>query len=193
MNDLPLETPRVRLRHFVPEDVAAVHALSDEESSRTWLPSQVYRDEAHARAVLAALIDAYARPGDPTRGPYVLAIEDRADGALIGHVGFSPLDDDVEIGFAVAERRQGRGLATEAITAASRWALATFALERILGVTNAANVASMRALRRAGFVHREDRVMSFQGSAKDVSVFVRPRGSGPGDAAAASPNAPSPE
>jgi len=177
VHPLPLETRSLLLRHFVPEDAVAFHALSDEETSRAWLPSQVYRDHAHACSVLESLIRHCSSPGNPTEGPYVLAIEFRADGALIGHVGFSPLGNDVEIGFSIAERVQRQGLATEAIGAASRWAFRTFGLKRILGVTSNANIASRRTLRRAGFVHEEDRVMTFQGREEDVCVYVLSRGS----------------
>jgi RimJ/RimL family protein N-acetyltransferase len=132
--------------------------------------------------VLASLIRHYSNPGNPTEGPYVLAIECRADGTLIGHVGFSPLGNDVEIGFSIAERSQRQGLATEAIGAASRWAFRTFGLMRIIGVTSSANIASMRTLRRAGFVHEEDKVMRFQGREDNVRVFVLSRGSSLGTA-----------
>jgi RimJ/RimL family protein N-acetyltransferase len=142
----------------------------------------VYRDHAHACSVLASLIRHYSNPGNPTEGPYVLAIECRADGTLIGHVGFSPLGNDVEIGFSIAERSQRQGLATEAIGAASRWAFRTFGLMRIIGVTSSANIASMRTLRRAGFVHEEDKVMRFQGREDNVRVFVLSRGSSLGTA-----------
>ena len=177
---LPFETRSLLLRHFALEDAVAFHALSDEDTSRTWLPSQVYRDHAHACSVLESLIRHYSNPGNPTRGPYVLAIESRTDGTLIGHVGFSPLGDDVEIGFSIAERCQRQGLAAEAIGAASRWAFRTFGLKRILGVTSSANIASMRTLRRAGFVHEEDRVMNFQGAEEDVRIYVLSRSSGLG-------------
>src|SRR5262245_51378772 len=81
---LPLETPSLLLRHLVLEDAVAFHNLSDEETSRIWLPSQVYRDHAHARSVLESLIGHYSNPGNPAEGPYVLAIEHRTDGTLIG-------------------------------------------------------------------------------------------------------------
>ena len=84
------------LRHLVLEDAIALYTLSKEEANRTWLPSQVYRDHAHARSVLESLIAHYSTPGNPREGPYVLAIEFRTDGTLIGHVGFSPLDDKVK-------------------------------------------------------------------------------------------------
>lgn len=109
----------------------------------------------------------------PAKGPYVLGIEDRSDGTLIGHVGFSPLWNDVEIGFSIAEQMQGQGLATEAVIAAVRWAFENFGMERIVGVTSARNVASMRVLEHAGFVHERDTVMNFQGSEQEVTVWAR--------------------
>src|SRR5262249_12262291 len=109
-------------------------------------------------------------------------IESRTDRTVIGHVGFSPWRNEVEIGFSIAERCQRQGLATEAIGAASRWAFRTFGLKRIVGITSKANVASMRTLRRAGFVHEEDRGVNFQGREEEVCVFVlsRARGGSPG-------------
>ena len=166
------------LRHIVPEDAAALLVLSNEPASRAWLPSQVYRDAEHARAAVEFLIAQAADPADPRLGPYVLAIEDRADGSLLGHVGFSPLDGEVEIGFSIAESRQGRGFATEAIVAAARWVFARFHLERIVAITDAANVASQRTLARAGFIHEGDRTMTFQGTEKLVRTYVLYAGPG---------------
>jgi ribosomal-protein-alanine N-acetyltransferase len=135
----------------------------------------VYKEHAHALSVLEFLIDQYSIPGDPRNGPYVLAIVHRADGALIGHVGLSPLDDEVEIGFAIAQSCQRQGLATEAVVAASRWGFEAFGLDRILGITSAANIASRRALIRARFAYIEGKVMRFQGAEQEVSVYALPR------------------
>ena len=146
--------------------------LSNEDASRTWLPSQIYRDEAHAVSAITFLIDQLATPGDPRRGPYVLAMEHRTSGMLIGHVGFSPYEDDVEIGFAVAQDYQRRGLALEAIVAGCHWIFQEFALDRILGIASVANVGSRRVLARAGFVHQEDRVINAQGTVQPVSFYA---------------------
>ncbi|MBK8232850.1 MAG: GNAT family N-acetyltransferase [Candidatus Eisenbacteria bacterium] len=102
-----------------------------------------------------------------------LAVEHRSSSTLIGHVGLSPLDDDVEIGFSIAESFQRQGLATEAIDAASHWAFETFALARILAITSATNTASRRTLLRAGFIYEGDKTMRFQGMDEAVSVYAR--------------------
>lgn len=169
---LPLETRSLRLRQFVPGDAAAALILSNEESARAHLPSQVYRDLEHAISELKFLISQYSTPGNPKHGPYVLAVVHRASSSLIGHVGFSPLGQEVEIGFSVAQKYQGQGFASEALVAASRWALEAFALNRILGITSATNIASRRTLVRARFVYERDKSMRFQGTETEVSVYA---------------------
>lgn len=180
---LPIETRSLLLRQFAPGDAGRLLLLSQEDGARTWLPSQVYRDGAHADSALAFLMSQYSTPGDPRRGPYVLGIEHRASSSLIGHVGFSPLDEDVEIGFSIAQSYQGQGFASEAIVAASRWALRVFGIRRILAIASTANVASRRTLARAGFVHEGDKTMNFQGTVEEVSVYALPGDSGHDDSA----------
>src|SRR5687767_12251362 len=131
---LPIETRSLLLRQFVPDDAPAALHLSHEEAYRTWLPNQVYRDQAHALSELAFLIDQFANPGNPRHAAYVVAIEHRTHGDLISHVGFSPLDDEVEICFSIGRNYQRQRLATEAIFAASHWVLQAFNLDRIIAV-----------------------------------------------------------
>ncbi len=148
-----IETEALVLRPFELGDAAAVYAQSNEPASRQWLPSQVQTDEVEARELLKLLIEQYAAPADPRRGPYVLAVDHRSDGTLIGHVGLSPFEGDVEIGFAVAEAYQRQGLAVEAVIAACRWAFGRFGLPRILAIAAQSNHGSRKVLARAGFEH----------------------------------------
>ena len=139
---------------------------------RAWLPSQVYRDEVHAASVLAFLISQFSAPSDPRIGPYVLGIELRSTGELVGHVGLSPFGDAVEVGFAIESRHQRKGFATEAVREACDWASDVFSLESILGITAARNVASQRVLVGAGFARQTDKVMRFQGMEQPVLFFA---------------------
>lgn len=172
MRPLPLRTPSLVLRHFVPEDAPIAMSLNGEASTRRWLPSHVYADLAAAAAAVAYLIQCYTSPGDARRGPYVLAVEQRENARLLGHVGLSPLAGDVEVSYAIAEEARGRGYATEALAAACVWASETFALRRVVAITASANLPSRRTLDRAGFVHCSDEVMRFQGSEQNVSRYV---------------------
>lgn len=76
------------------------------------------------------------------------------DGALVGFGGFKgpPADGRVEIGYAVAPSRQGRGIAT----AASRWMIERAresGVGTVVAHTLAAPNASTAVLERCGFVH----------------------------------------
>jgi [ribosomal protein S5]-alanine N-acetyltransferase len=169
---LPIETASLKLRALVPQDAPKAFQMSQEEGMRTWLPSQVYRDEAHAAAVLAFLISQYSIPADPRIGPYVLAVQLASADDMIGHVGFSPLGDAVEVGFAIERAHQGKGIATEAVLTACEWAADAFTVGTLVGVTSAQNKASQSVLLRAGFTRLKEKVMRFQGSEQRVIFFA---------------------
>jgi RimJ/RimL family protein N-acetyltransferase len=172
MRPLPITTASLTLRRLAPDDAPSLLRLNAEQSTRCWLPSQVYADLAQARASIDALIGCYAAPGDARRGPYVLGIDLRGNGQLLGHVGFSPLGDAVEVSYAMAEDARGRGYATEALAEACCWAADAFALPGLIAVTAKANEASRRLLERVGFRHLCDEVMRFQGTGRLVGRYL---------------------
>ena len=172
VQSLPLRTPSLVLRHFVHDDAPLLMSLNGEETTRRSLPSQVYADLAQAVATIGHLIQCYSSPGDAKLGPYVLGIEHRQTGRLLGHVGFSPLAGDVEVSYAIAEAARGRGYGTEALAHACTWAVGAFALPRLVAITASANVPSRRTLDRAGFLHSGDETLRFQGREQVVSRYV---------------------
>ena len=169
---LPIETASLTLRALVPQDATKVFQMSREEGMRTWLPDQVYRDERHAASVLAFLISQYSVPADPRIGPYVLGVQAAGADDLIGHVGFSPLGDAVEVGFAIERAHQRKGIATEAVRAACEWAADAFSIASLLGVTSAQNNAAQSVLLHAGFARLKEEVMRFQGLEQRVIFFA---------------------
>jgi RimJ/RimL family protein N-acetyltransferase len=172
MNALPIDTPSLRLRHIVVDEAARMMELNGEPSTRRWLPSHVYADVIEATSRMQYLTSCYSSPGNPSRGPYVLAVEHLASGALLGHVGFSPFDDEVEVSYAIAESSRGRGYGSEALLHACQWAAQQFGLASILAITEIGNEPSRRTLGRAAFVHDRDMVMQFQGSEETVSCYL---------------------
>jgi RimJ/RimL family protein N-acetyltransferase len=179
LNTLPIRTASLRLRPFVAEDAARMMELNGEPSTRRWLPSHVYADLAVASSRMRYLIDCYATPGDPRLGPIVLAVDHIGSGSLIGHVGFSPFDDEVETSYAIAEGSRGFGYGAEALLCACQWVAARFDLPRILALTEVENTSSRNTLDRAAFVHVEDMHMRFQGQQQLVSRYVWQRSTEP--------------
>jgi RimJ/RimL family protein N-acetyltransferase len=77
---------------------------------------------------------------------------DGADGALIGFGGFkgAPQDGDVEIGYAVAPARQGRGIATAVVAILIERAVAA-GIPLVSAHTLGAENPSTAVLRKSGF------------------------------------------
>ena len=95
-----------------------------------------------------ALDAARSRPGDPW-GPHLMI---DADGALVGFGGFKgpPANGEVELGYAVAPERQGRGIATEFVRQLLERARDA-GVATVLAHTLAEDNPSTSVLRRSGF------------------------------------------
>jgi RimJ/RimL family protein N-acetyltransferase len=83
---------------------------------------------------------------------FAIAVNDEA----VGGIGFVMLSDvermSAEIGYWLGEPFWGRGIATEAVIAVTRYAIDTHGLTRLFAVPFASNVASCRVLQKAGYV-----------------------------------------
>lgn len=78
-------------------------------------------------------------------------------GAAIGGIGFVFMDDVyrycAEIGFWLGREYWGRGITSEAVMLATRFAFAHFDVVRIFGVVFMTNVASRRVLEKCHYTH----------------------------------------
>lgn len=148
---LRIQATHLTLRPFELEDAAKVFAMSQEPGIRAWIPDQVYEDEPAALEVLRYLITQYQAVVTPAQSPYVLGVCLKGSWELIGHVGLSPLDGLVEIGYAIEEKHQGNGYATQAVTAMTEWGTRDLGLHGILGIVGGGNIASRKVLEHAGF------------------------------------------
>ena len=78
------------------------------------------------------------------------------DDAAVGGIGFT-LHSDVErvsaeLGYWLGEACWGRGIASEAVIAVTRYALETHRLTRVFAVPFATNLGSARVLEKAGYL-----------------------------------------
>ena len=86
----------------------------------------------------------------------------KPDGALIGICGIQPVTlegrDEVEIGWWLTPAEWGKGLATEAATAALRFAFDNAGLNRIIAIAQPANRASTRVMEKLGMTFEREAV-----------------------------------
>jgi RimJ/RimL family protein N-acetyltransferase len=143
-----IETPRLILRGWRPEDVAPYAAMmADAETARFITRKGLPYSEAQTWGEIAWLIGHWQLLG---HGLFV--VEERATGAFLGRVGSlqPPGYPGFEIAWALAPAARGRGYAEEAARAAIGWSLERFAPDRIVSLIHPDNRASQRLATRLG-------------------------------------------
>ena len=144
----PIVTERIRLRRLTPADLADFqHYRHDEEVCRYqgWLP----QTDAEATALLEKYGEAeFLQPGIW----FQVGIADRESDALIGDIGvcLSASETEAEIGFSLRGESQGLGLGTEAIGAMIDRLFEQTDIRRVVGITDARNIAAMKLLEKLG-------------------------------------------
>ncbi len=154
-----LETERLRLRRFATvdesgdpadRDAAFILELLNQPAYLRFIGDKGVRDLAGARCYLeTGPIASYERNGF---GLYL--VERKEEGDPIGLCGLIRRDNlpDVDLGYALHSSYEGRGYAVEAARAVLRYGQETHHLRRIVAITTLDNDASMRLLRKLGFL-----------------------------------------
>ena len=148
MDPVELDAGLLRLRPWREDDVDDVVAAMQDPVMRLWngLPATTRPD------ALAFL----RRRGDWSAGDHASwAVADAATGTLLGSVSLhsiQPAQGNASIGYWTVPAARGRAVATRAVDAACRWALATVPLERVELCHAVENTASGRVAEKAGFV-----------------------------------------
>jgi [ribosomal protein S5]-alanine N-acetyltransferase len=83
-------------------------------------------------------------------GAYYVLIDE--DGSVLGRFNLVIKDDTAVLGYRVAKRAAGRGVATSAVLELCRLASARHGISTLRAATNHDNIASQRVLAKAGFV-----------------------------------------
>ena len=175
MGEAPvLETERLTLRPFRAGDADAQAAMMGDSEVMRHLGGQPLAREDSWRKLLcgAGLWSLF--------GFGYWAVERRADGAMIGQIGFADFQRDMtpsvkglpEMGWLFAAEASGQGFATEAGRAALDWIDAVHAPPEIPAIIAAANTASIRVAEKLGFAFGED--ASYKG--EPILLFRRRRG-----------------
>ena len=168
-----LTTERLVLRPFTLDDLPAlvpIHA----DPSFWWYPLRAAMSEDETKDFLVRVIGRYESDGFGLE-----ALEDRASGELIGWAGlavphFLPeILPAVEVGWRLAERCRGRGLATEAGAAAVRWGFTEGGLDRIVSIYEPENSASGRVMERLGFTLERTTTGAIHGETVRVMQLTR--------------------
>jgi ribosomal-protein-alanine N-acetyltransferase len=161
--DFRLETERLLLRSYRPEDLDDLHAMFSDAEHMRWYPAPFDLETTHAW--LDRQLSAY-----DTRGYALWIVEDRTTGAFLGTAGPTLQQveevDEVEIGWHTRPGRKGEGIAPEAGAAARDWAFANLEVDHLISLVRPENRPSGRVAEKIGM--RVDREVDHKGLRHNV-------------------------
>ncbi len=151
-----VETPRLRLRGHVAEDLSAALSLWSDPVVTRFIGGRPFTHEE-----VWQRLQRYA-------GSWVLlghgfwVIEEKASGRMIGEIGVMdakrdidpPFGEDRELGWALSPEAHGKGFASEALQAAIAWEKQTFDAPCVVCMIDPANTPSIRLAQKFGFTER---------------------------------------
>jgi [ribosomal protein S5]-alanine N-acetyltransferase len=143
-----IETSRLTLRPFTPDDAAFIVELLNSPGWQRWIGDRKVRTIDDAQT--------YLRNGpikqQAEHGYALWSVDRRDDGLTVGMCGLVRREGlpDADIGYALLPQHERQGYAREAAQATLDFAFGTAGLQRVLAITHPANAASSRLLESIG-------------------------------------------
>jgi RimJ/RimL family protein N-acetyltransferase len=132
----------VRVRRA--EDIPLIAAASRDPETRRRLDDESLTPDRERESIARA--EEQWRSG--SGAPFVIA--DAGDDRALGLVNLQ-FGEDVTVAVSVFPEERGRGIAPRAMRLAATWGLRELGLRRVVAEAAADNVASIRAIEKAGF------------------------------------------
>jgi RimJ/RimL family protein N-acetyltransferase len=170
--DRPIVAQRVILRALRPADFDDVHAYMSRDDVARWLLEDAYTlRDSEASHPRACELTRFERDGDVV----LIAIEHA--GRVVGHLDLTAASMEaglVEVGWRTHPDAQGRGLATEAVTALFDVVFGPVGARRAIASLDPRNTASARLCERLGMRREAHHVqdMWFKGEWADTWVYA---------------------
>lgn len=144
------QTEHLRVRRFEAEDAKRLYENHLEEEMKQWIPNESYESLEEATGAIAF----YQSCVDAGHLPYVLAVELKETGELIGDTGVNEVEgvpSEVEIGYSICRKYSGRGYATELLEAMTGFVVELFGVQTLYGRVMKGNEASVKVLEKCRY------------------------------------------
>jgi RimJ/RimL family protein N-acetyltransferase len=169
-----IETPRLRLRPRIREDVEPIVIMDSDPEVRRFMGGPL-DPEIHRREVLANILI-----GQPKHWSWAIERKDRV--GFLGMCLLRPLEDTgfISIGWRLVRQHRGQGFATESSRAVLEHALRVLGIDPVVAIVDPRNFASIRVaekigLRRAGVSHHygTEQILFRADAADLIQITVR--------------------
>lgn len=140
-----LETDRLFLRFFELKDAESFFQLNLDTEVMKYTGDVEFESVEATRSFL----DEYLKRQKPGFGR--MSVLEKETGKCIGWCGLRPMENgDIDLGYRFVKDSWGHGYATEAALASLKYGFEKMNLNKIIGRTARANVASVRVLEKIG-------------------------------------------
>jgi ribosomal-protein-alanine N-acetyltransferase len=171
-----LQGERIMLRHLGADDAPALLAFMNENRAflEQWEPAreeEFLTLDAQAADIEAAAADAAA----DRRHAFGIFLESELVGRIALSQIFRGIFQNAYLGYSIAERWNGQGLATEAVGVAMELAFGELGLHRVQAAVMPRNIGSIRVLEKNGFREEGYAVgyLCINGVWEDHRIFAR--------------------
>lgn len=155
-----METERFIMRNLSIEDVDDIFEYYKDDEVTKYTQSEIHKNIEDTISTVEKLMSSNSNK----RG-IAWCIEHKADEKVIGNIGIFAISQSghkAEIGFTVSRKYWGQGYGTEMIQNALKYAIETVGINRIEATCKKENIASSRAMEKAG--------MKYEGTLRDYSI-----------------------
>jgi ribosomal-protein-alanine N-acetyltransferase len=171
-----LQGERIMLRHLGADDAPALLAFMNENRAflEQWEPAreeEFLTLDAQAADIEAAAADVAA----DRRHAFGIFLESELVGRIALSQIFRGIFQNAYLGYSIAERWNGQGLATEAVGVAMEFAFGELGLHRVQAAVMPRNIGSIRVLEKNGFREEGYAVgyLCINGVWEDHRIFAR--------------------
>ena len=169
MTFILLETDRLLVRRLTLEDAPILFQYSREPITIKELPEVVLRSLEQTKKKIATILYNY----EHNKYPQMFAVMLKETGEIIGHIGLSRVGlSKVEIVYAISDRFQHKGFASELVGPFTRYAKEHFHLHALYGIAKSNNTASCRCLEKAGFVLQKEGLSCCFGGLHIIRIYT---------------------
>lgn len=151
-----IETERLRLRMYTVKDADEQFRITSDAEFRRYFPPQFFNPTRDNVLVsIGRILEHWNQLGF---GYWVVELKEEA--RMVGYCGLHHLapTKEVEVLYGIEHEQWRKGLTTEAARASLRFGFEEMKFERIMAVTDPANLGSRRVMEKCGMKYEKDAV-----------------------------------
>ncbi len=151
--EIMLETERLVIRKFIPEDLSKLIEIRIDPRVSKYLGGGKMQNPEALKTRLEFYIDCYQ-----THGFGMCAMLWKETGEMIGASGLQPLEnsEEIEVGYSLSYDFWGKGLATECAKAWLEFGFSKAGLDRIVAVAQPENRGSWHVMEKLGMKYEKN-------------------------------------